>query len=334
MRIAIYGAGSLGTVLGAYITKAGIPVDLVNRNVAHITALREHGATVTGTVNLNIPVTALFPDEMPGGYDIIFLLTKVIDNRAVVRFLSDKLAPDGVICTMQNGLPELPISEIVGAKRTFGCTIAWGATLLSPGVCELTSEPDAISFGLGSFGGGNDEKFTAIKSLLETMGVVETEENFIGSRWAKLLINAAFSGMSAVLGATFGEVNKNPSSRLCAQKIIKEVLDTAAALNIRIEKIQGKDVAKLLDYHSEFKRKLAFMIIPIAMKKHKHIKASMLQDLEKGKKCEIDAINGVVCEYGAKAGVPTPYNDKVVELVKEIENGNLKPSFGNLRFFD
>ena len=80
MRCAIYGAGSLGTVLGAYMTKAGQAVDLVNRNQAHVQALREKGAHIKGTVDFTVPVTALFPDEMTGTYDVIFLMTKQLFN--------------------------------------------------------------------------------------------------------------------------------------------------------------------------------------------------------------------------------------------------------------
>lgn len=86
---------------------------------------------------------------MTGEYDAIFLMTKQLDNAAVVTMLKGFLAPDGVIVTLQNGLPELLISEIVGEGRVLGCTVAWGATMLGPGVCELTSSPDSLTFSLG-----------------------------------------------------------------------------------------------------------------------------------------------------------------------------------------
>ena len=94
MRIAIYGAGSLGTVLGAYLTKNGVPVDLVNHNRAHVEALRKNGAHIAGTVDFTVPVSALLPEEISGKYDIIFLMTKQLSNREVVTFLKDYLAED------------------------------------------------------------------------------------------------------------------------------------------------------------------------------------------------------------------------------------------------
>ena len=333
MRAAIYGAGSLGTILGAYITKNGGQVDLINRNKEHIAALREKGAQVVGTVNFTQPVTAYLPEEMEGKYDVIFLMTKQQHNVEVVTMLKEFLADDGVIVTLQNGLPELQIGEIVGDNRTLGCTVAWGATMKGGGVCELTSQPDSLTFSLGSLTKERNVHFEEVKALLEKMGEVEVDENFVGTRWSKLLINASFSGMSAVLGCTFGEAAQPKASRRIVQALIKECIDVCATGGIRIEPVQGKDIVKLLDYKSELKKALSFFIIPIAIRKHALLKASMLQDIEKGKLTEVDAINGVVSAFGRKVGCPTPMNDKVVEIIHRIERGELSPSFDNLKFF-
>lgn len=114
MRYAIYGAGALGTVLGAYIAKAGVEIDLVNRNEKHVAALKERGAKIVGTVNFTQKVNALLPSEMTGKYDVIVLMTKQRDNAATVNFLKDYLKEDGAICTCQNGMPEPKIAEIIG----------------------------------------------------------------------------------------------------------------------------------------------------------------------------------------------------------------------------
>ena len=333
MRAAIYGAGSLGTILGAYITKNGGSIELINRNKAHIEALQKNGARVTGTVNFTQKVTAYTPQEMSGKYDIIFLMTKQQQNKEVVTYIKEFLAAEGVIVTLQNGIPELEISEIVGEERVLGCTVAWGATMQEPGVCELTSAPDSLSFSIGSLTTNTSHHLQNVKKLLEMMGTVEVDSNFIGSRWSKLLINSAFSGMSAVLGSTFGEAAKNKASRRIVQALIKECIDVCAAGNIKIEPVQGKDIVKLLDYKSRLKKAFSFFIIPIAIRKHAKLKASMLQDLEKNKKSEVDAINGVVSAFGRKVGVPTPMNDKVVEIIHGIEDGKLKPTFSNLEYF-
>ena len=334
MRVAIYGAGSLGTILGAYISKAGEKIELINRNKAHIEALQTKGAQVTGTVQFTQPVEAYTPDQMSGEYDIIFLMTKQQHNAEVVAMLKGFLAADGVLVTFQNGLPEMQIAEILGAERVLGCTVAWGATLQGPGVCELTSEPDALSFALGAITPEKNKHFAKVKELLELMGTVEVEDNFIGTRWSKLLINAAFSGMSAVLGCTFGEAAAPRESRRIVQQLIKECIDVCQVGGIRIEPVQGKDIVKLLNYTNPIKKAISFFIIPIAIRKHAKLKASMLQDIEKGKLTEVDAINGAVSAYGRKVNFPTPANDKVVEIIHKIEKGELTASFDNLRYFN
>ncbi len=334
MRVAIYGAGSLGTILGAYISRGGEKIELINRNKAHVEALQTQGAHIIGTVQFVQPVVAYTPAEMSGKYDIVFLMTKQQHNAEVVAMLKDFLAEDGVLVTFQNGLPELQIADIIGEERVLGCTVAWGATMQRAGVCELTSSPDALSFSLGSISATRNRHFDKVKQLLELMGKVDVEENFIGTRWSKLLINASFSGMSAVLGCTFGEAAKPKASRRIVQALIKECIDVCKAGGIRIEPVQGKDIVKLLDYNNALKKAFSSFIIPIAIRKHAALKASMLQDLEKGKLTEVDAINGAVSAFGRKVGCPTPMNDRVVDIIHRIERGELSPSFDNLKFFE
>jgi len=333
MKIAIYGAGSLGTVIGAFLTKAGMDVDLINRNQSHVEGLKTKGAQIIGTIEMQVPVKALLPDEMSEKYDLIFLLTKQQENTKVVEQIARYLNEDGVICTAQNGFPELSVAEVIGEARTFGCTIAWGATMLGNGVSELTSSPDSLTFSIGSLNGKNDEKLQEIKKILEVVGLVDIERNFVGARWSKLAINSAFSGVSTVLGCTIGEAARNWESRICIQEIMKECFAAADAAGIKMEPVQGKDLRKLLDYNNSLKKLFSFLIIPLAIRKHARLKASMLQDLEKGKQTEVDAINGVVSRYGRAYHIDTPYNYKVIEIIHGIEEGNYTPSFDNIRFF-
>ena len=334
MRTAIYGAGSMGTILGAYITKNGGRIDLINHNREHIAALRERGAHITGNVDFIQPVVAYTNDMMSGRYDIFFLTTKQLNNDQVVRYLKGFLAEDGVIVSLQNGIPELGIEQIVGPEHVLGCTAAWGATMTGPGVSELTSSPDALTFQLGSLSPYPNPHIQDVKNILSLMGPVIVDPNFIGTRWSKLLINASFSGSSTVLGSTFGEAILNHKSRKIVQALIKECIDVCTKADIQFEPVQGKDIVKLLDYHNALKKAFSFYVLPLTMRKHFQLKASMLQDIEQGKKTEVDAINGVVSSYGRKVGCPTPMNDRVVELIHKIENGELKPCFENLKYFE
>ncbi len=333
MRTAIVGAGSMGLVLGAYLAKAKEKVDLIDIDKENIQALKENGVTIIGTVKMNYAVNAMTYDEITEKYDLVFLMTKQTMNKAIVENLMQYLNDDAVICTLQNGMPEPSVAEVIGDDRVVGCTIAWGATFISPGVSELTSEPDALTYDIGTVTGTPNPKTNEIKRLLECMGETIVVDNFAGARWAKLIINASFSGMSAVMGCNFGEAAANKQSRYCILRIVKECIDVTRALGIQIEPIQGQDVVKLLDYKDKITEMKSLFIIPIVIKKHNLLKASMLQDLEHGRKTEIDAMNGAVSYYGKKAGVPTPYNDMVVSVVHSIENGERTFSYDNLELF-
>ena len=334
IRCAIYGAGSLGTVLGAYMTKNGAKVDLINRNKAHVAALKEHGARIKGTVDMTVPVTALTPEEMTGKYDVVLLMTKQLFNPEVVTMLKDFLTDTGVIVTLQNGLPEPGIAEIVGAEHTMGCVVEWGAAMDAPGECTLTSSPDSLSFHMGKMDGITDEQFQNVKELLEKMCPVHEEENLIGARRSKLLINATFSGLGTVVGGVFGDVSENKEAKKIAVRCMKECIDVGHAAGATFAPVQGKNITALFYYKNPIKRAFAEFLIPIAMKKHRDIVPSMLQDLKKGKPCEVDSINGVVCEWGKKCNVATPVNDRIVEIIKKIQNGELKAAPSNIRLFD
>ena len=204
----------------------------------------------------------------------------------------------------------------------------------APGECVLTSDPDSLSLHMGGMQGVSDAKLAEVRSLLEKMCPVAMEDNLLGARWSKLLINATFSGLGTVVGGVFGDVSEKKDARRVAVRCMKECIDVGHAAGATFAPVQGKDLTKLFYYKNGFKRAIAELLVPIAMKKHRTIEPSMLQDLKKGKPCEIDAINGVVCEWGRKCGVPTPINDRIVEIVKKEQAGELPLEEKNIRFFD
>ncbi len=343
LRIAIYGAGAMGTVLGALLTKGGLPVDLVTRNEAHIAGMRSNGAIVVCEANgteFIQPVNALLPHEITGEYDVIFLMTKQRHNEEILTGLLPHLKADGVVCTTQNGLPEASVAKIVGNARTYGAATSYGATFLGGGRVALTSKIEAMRMEVGGY--QNDgEKTSLLVEILSHVGkatddpsFVESTDNLLGARWSKLAINAAFSGLSVVTGATFGEVAKRYKSRALALGILRECIAVARAEGVTLAKMQGHDMEKLLGGRTPIKRLVAYLVLPFAMKKHKKLVSGMLKDVQNGRRCEIDLVNGIVCERGEKAGVPTPLCDKVVEIVRAIENGVYAPSYENVKLFD
>lgn len=334
MRYAIYGAGSLGTVLGAYITKSGTPIDLINRNQAHVDALNHNGAHIVGEVDMTVPVHALTPDQMTERYDVIILLTKQTANPQVLPLLKEHLTQQGVVATLQNGIPEPSVAQFIGQHRTIGVIVEWGATLEGPGVSRLTSSPEVMSFHMGKMEGVSDQQLDTVKQLLEKMCPVVMEDDLIGVRWSKLLINATFSGLGTVIGGTFGDVADNQKAREVAVRCIKECIDVAKSAGIRIPKVQGKDITRLFYYTTPLRRGISKLFIGPALKNNRDIEPSMLQDLKKGKHCEIDAINGVVCQWGRQYSCPTPVNDRIVAVVKQEEAGQLPLAASNIDLFD
>jgi 2-dehydropantoate 2-reductase len=172
-----------------------------------------------------------------------------------------------------------------------------------------------------------------VRSVLEKMCPVEIESNLLGARWSKLLINATFSGLGTVMGGTFGNVTGDPQARELAIRCMKEVIDVGRAAGVTFAPVQGKDIVSLFYWFNPVKKAAAKLILPVAMKKHAAIEPSMLQDVKKGKPCEVDAINGVVSDWGKKKNVPTPVNDRIRSLIHEIESGKRKPSKENLNSF-
>ena len=333
MRTAIYGAGAMGTVLGAYLEKSGYSVDLINRNTEHVDALNRNGATISGCDNLNIPVTAFTPDEMSGEYDVFFLTTRQQDNEKTADFLSGYLSPDGTVCTLQNGFPEPLLINVLGKSRVVGCTAVWGATMISPGNVALNTDPRAMSFTLGSITNESADKLKKIGDILQMVCPVTMESNFAGARWSKLLLNSAFSGISVVFNVSVGEISKNNDLADIAIRIMKECAEVSKKEGIILAKVRGFDISKLIFTGFPLKYLISKPILKLVTKKDSDIKSGMLIDLEKGRKTDIDQINGIVCGYGRKNSTPTPYNDKIVEAVHMMENGSLTPGLHNLDLF-
>lgn len=137
MRLAIMGAGSIGTVLGAYIAKSGRQIDLIDANREHVNALNANGAHVIGKSDFVVPVHALVPEDMVGVYDLVIYMVKQTFNDSALKQLLPHLHENSIVLTLQNGIPELAVAEYVGKERTMGGTVGWGATWISPGFLNV-----------------------------------------------------------------------------------------------------------------------------------------------------------------------------------------------------
>ena len=342
-KIAIYGAGAMGTVLGALLTKGGLKnVHLITRNQAHVDGLNKKGALIDCVADheqIVVAVKALTPTQMQEKYDVIFLMTKQRHNAETLQFLLPYVAENGVICTMQNGLPEESVLAVFGKEKTYGCVASYGAELIGEGKVKLTSQKRAMSMQVGGY--QNDGKHTQLlQEILSYAGKAVDNENFAhttdnlaGARWSKLAINAAFSGLSVMTGLSFGEIAKKRKTKRLALGVLRECMDVASAMDVKLEKMQGHDMQKLLGGRGFFKTQFSLFALPIAMKRHKKLKSGMLKDILSSKRCEIDFVNGVVCKAGRQVCVETPLCEQIVEIVHGIENGLYELTPKNVDFF-
>lgn len=334
-RVTIIGAGSLGTIMAAVVSAKGGECVLIDTNQAHVDSLNENGATITGKMELkNQPVKAITPDQMEGIYDVVILLTKQTVNQVVLKNLLPYIDENSLVCTLQNGIPEESVAAIVGRERTAGGAVGWGAGYAAPGVSELYTSPEFMIIEMGNLDNVVDEKLQRVERFLKMAGGVTINTNLLGFRWSKLLMNATFSGMSAALGCTFGDVLDNEKALKCAVQIGNELIQVARAKGITLEEIvPGKDFYKF-EVSDEASMEEAMEFAREVWSVHRPQKASMMQDMEKGIACEIGFINGLVCDGGDEFGIETPFNDAVVATVKAFEAGETPfPKMENLSRF-
>ena len=332
-RAAIVGAGSLGTIIGAMMTKGGRPVELVDTSQAHVQALNSGGARISGHLTLRQPVRAILPEQMQGPYDLVFLLNKQTANPQVLAHLGRHLHDGSLVCTLQNGIPEPAVAAFLGRNRVIGGTVGFGATWLGPGQSSLTTTADVVrdhAFEIGEIDGVIRPRLTLARTYLESVGRTRVLRDLMGVRWSKLLMNATFSGMSAALGCSFGDVLDERIAILAVIQIADEVVRAASAEGHGMAPMQGEDFQMFACPGDDA---TVIAMIHRIWGPHRMLRASMLQDLEKRQDTEISFINGLVCDTGRKHGFATPFNDLVTRLVRDAQSHRAVPGFDNIRQF-
>lgn len=329
---AIMGAGAMGMLLGAALTHAGEEIDLIDINKNHVEALRKNGVTVCGSRELHAYVNAMTPDELQGQYDLVFLMCKQTGSRGAMESLLPHLGENSIVCTLQNGMPEMLVSEYIGKQRTVGCAVTWAAMGAGPGCTRATSPESSWHNCLGSYTGSIDDRVLEIKTILEKLCPVEVSKNLLGVRWSKLLLNTSVSGVTTLLGCEYGEVLRNDTVMRWVQEVARECVKTSLACGVQMEPLApGQNMADLMSYSCEEERiKKRKVFYDIIGSPENTGKASMLQDIEKGRKSEVDYICGLVSKMASDHGVNTPYVDAVTNGIREIEAGKRKPSMENL----
>ena len=246
MRIAVLGAGSLGTVVGALLARDGLDVWLVDANQEHVAALNREGARITGQMELTQPVRALTPEQMEGTFDLVIYLAKSTYDDVALPSILPHLKRESLLLTLQNGVPEEKVASYVGRERTVGGAVGWAAELTGSGVSRLTSDPEQMDYLIGELDGALTGRIDAVKSVLDHAGRASVSANLTGVRWTKLQFNVAASGMSTALGARSARIMESDKATDGIIFIMVETVLTAQALGIKMEPMRGGDPAAML----------------------------------------------------------------------------------------
>lgn len=329
--IVVVGAGAIGGVTAALLKTAGWNVQLVckHREIADLAMSK--GISLTGikgnrTVRLDaVPAIA----DLSGSMDLVLLATKATDCVAAARNLLPFLKPDSIVVSLQNGICEEDIATVVGRDRVMGCVVGWGASMLGPGSLEITSGGDFI---IGNIDHQPDDNLPFVRDLLDNVVPTRISDNIMGELYAKLIINACINSLGVIVGVRLGRLLAHLKVRRIFIAIMREAMAVASAMGIKVEKGGGGK----LDYHAflqsggffkELKRHLFIRAIGF---KYRRIKSSSLQSIERGRRTEIDYLNGYIVDRGQAAGVAVPVNAAVVAMVKQIEAGTRPMGLANL----
>jgi 2-dehydropantoate 2-reductase len=334
MRIGIIGAGAIGSVVGGMLTKAGHDVTLIDQWPAHVETMRKNGLRLSGTCGDHvIPVKALHIYEAQAisePFDAVFISVKSYDTEWATHLGVQYLKkPNGVVVDFQNGINDERVAAIAGRERTLGSVITIGAGLYEPGHAMRT-DTGAIGFKIGELDGKDTERARELARIMSDVAVAKVTTNLFGERWSKLAVNCMANPIAGLSGLGTAEVRTLPEPRLIAIYVGGEAVKVGRACGFEVEPIYGITAQRFVDAYEG--KGLAEVEADVAAEGARRGggRPSLLQDVMRGRRTEIDYLNGYVCDQGRRRGVKTPVNDAVVETVRSYGVGQLKPDPKNL----
>jgi len=304
VKIAIVGAGAMGSVYAGLLGSAGHEVWAVDVRQDHVDAIRAHGLRVEGASgDRTVRVAATTDPAEPGEAELVILATKAMHVTEAAEAARPLVGPSTLVLSIQNGLggPDAAAAVLGEERVAVGVVGGFGASLVAPGHAhhhgfELVR--------LGERRGPVTPRIEAVAEVWRSAGfTVRTYDDVDRLVWEKLVCNVAFSGTCTVLGRTIGRVLDDPHAWTVSAGCATEAFAVGRALGVEL----GFDDPVV--YVRDFGR-----AIPGA-------KPSMLLDLEAGRRTEVDFINGAIPRAGDAAGVPAPYNRAVSALVRALESG-------------
>ncbi|NIO06186.1 MAG: 2-dehydropantoate 2-reductase [Proteobacteria bacterium] len=329
-KIAVVGAGAIGGVTAAFLVRAGWDLEIVCKH-QEIVERASRGLHVFGAKgDYRVPLRAVKDiADLSGPKDVVFLATKAYDCLAAVQDLLPFLGQASAVVSLQNGMCEHALAEVLGRERVVGCVVGWGATMHGPGELEVTSRGEFV---IGNIDNEADRRLPFLQEMLRAVMPTRISENIVGELYSKLVVNSCINSLGVIAGLRLGELLANRKVRYVFLSLMGEAMAVAEAMGIKVE----PGGAGKVDYDwflrgqgtlAELTRHVLIRIIGL---KYRKIKSSSLQSLERGRMTEIDYLNGYICGQGKKHGVPTPINDGVVKMIKEIEGGKRRITPENL----
>ena len=326
MQILMVGIGALGGTIAARAIRTGLPVRLAARNTDSAEALRRSGLRVSGIGGEvrtdDIDIAAVEDYGKGDQFDLILLATKAQDTLEVAPRVLRLLAPGGVMLPIQNGGVARVLADSLGEDRILGGFSNLGATMVEPGVYEQKNAGHLV---IGELAGGVSERVDRVARTLGRAIAVKASSNITGAIWSKLLINCSVTTLGALCSQTMRQYMETEAGKKVFRRTYEEALSVALATGARPERLAvdpippgwASNVAIEQRYESWVEEIIAF---------YGDVKPSMLQDFERGRKTEVDFINGYVVVLGHASGVPVQMSATITDLVHQIERGDLQPT--------
>ena len=325
IRILIVGIGALGGTIATRAISAGVPVYLATRTAESAAMLRASGlhlSGVGGAAAANaVQVAAI--DEYVGTekFDLILLATKAQEALEIAPFLTNLLTSGGTLLPIQNGSVSQILADRFGDSVVLGGLSNLGATMVQPGIYEQRNAGHIL---IGELAGGLSDRVTKVAKALNGGIELRVTPNLRGSVWAKLLLNCSVTTIGAIAGQTMRQYMTLSVGQEVFRRAYDEALSVALASGARPERMIVDPIPPGWQGTSVPGPAYDLWIDQITGT-YGDIKPSMLQDFERGRRTEIDFINGYVAQLGRQIGIPIALNAAITDTAHRIEEGQLKP---------
>jgi 2-dehydropantoate 2-reductase len=343
-RIAVVGAGALGGYVGGYLAHHGMDVTFIDMWPEHVETIRQRGLeldgvtpeekfTVTKARTMHLTEAQSLAQQKP--FDIAFVSVKSYDTEWATLFIRQYLASDGYVVSLQNCLNEEKIAGIVGWGRTVG-TIASliSVDMFEPGRIRRTVAKGGDKhtvFRIGEPHGRITKRVEELVAMFRLIDSAKATTNLWGERWTKLVQNGMRNGISAASGMSTAQCDLDDAIRRFAIGLGGEAIRVGQALGYELEKIlklEPETLARAGEGDKASLEQVENVLIASAGANPRGdmMRPSMAQDIIKGRRTEIEFMNGYVAQKGAELGLPTANNLKLTGIVKSIERGERTPS--------